>query len=237
MSGVAVGAVISAGSVAASTDAARKAGHDQRDINTPQGLVQFKTAELRLRLARLLEKVSHKKLNNEPLTAAEQNLINKTNALAIKKIEEQRKESRDTALGELAGVGRLKSGETASQLRRLNIQSGEAKQRSELARELALQSAAQRDEEFGLRAATAAMGVQQPQFQQFDTGLAGGALLGSGLGALGGALMQYGGQQAAADSNKKFLLELEQQRQINNIKASQGSNFSNFDTTTFGGTT
>jgi hypothetical protein len=217
---IVAGAGIAAAGQATSADSARKASSAAERSSGPLKLIQFKTAEVRLRLARLLEEVANKKLRDEPLSDAERNLFEKANTIAQRKIDEARVEARDRTLGDLAGMGRLTSRQAQEQIRRLNIETGKQKTDAELSREFALRDAEMKQEQLGLQAALGAMGVQQPNFQQFPQGLQPGAITGAGLSNIGGALINIGGQQQASQQQRDFL---EEQRNLAALEASSKS--------------
>lgn len=234
---VVAGTVVSVAGGAVSASAQRKqAKTAKRERRALLGF-QIQAAERQNRIADQLEGLANKILNDEPISGQEMQLLNNARDIAVKGIQKARKEAVTGALGEQAATGFLRSGRAAEQLRRLNIESGEAQQRVELQREQAVAQTIQQRQQQAFGLLQGAAGIQTPQFQQFEQPLSSQALIGAGLTTLGGAAIQFGGQQAGIQAQQDVLRQqnLNQLQQAANqaslVKAQTPAR--GFDTTSF----
>lgn len=206
---VVVGAVASGVGSSRAAKAAKKASKPLRGI-------QIRTGEQRLRIASRLEELATKLLNDQPVSAAERSTIELARTAASQQIEKQRQITQENVLGAQAATGFLKSGRTARQLRRLNVEASEAQSRVALQQQQALVGATERKRLQAIQALGTALGAPGTQFQQFQQGLQPASILGTGLTQVGGALLARNiGQSGTADP------ALEQQQNTAAIQAAQ----------------
>lgn len=211
---VAVGAGLVVGGAASSAIGAKKtakvAKRERRE------LLKFQLENLKRRgnIADRLEKIAIKIFEGAPLSGQEEQLINSATEVATRGIGQARRRAVETALGEQAATGFLRSGRTARQLRRLNIESGEAQQRVQLSREQAIQQAIFRNKQLGIQAFGLAgqLSGQEP-VQQIAAPLTSQQRTGGILSAFGGAALQFGGQQQGIQQQQAFLQQQQLQQQ------------------------
>lgn len=217
MSWVALGLSV-AGAVVSETGRRKSAKTAKKERRT---LLQFQleNARRRSRIADKLEEIATKLLEGKPLSGQEQNLIDSAKQVAQRGIEKARTGAVQTALGEQAATGFLRGGRTARQLRRLNVEAGEAQQNVELSREQAIQQAIARKQQLGIQTLGAAGQLSgQEQFQQFPSPISNQQAGGNILSTFGGGLLEFGAQQQSFALQKQFLDQQKQQ-----VGAKQGA--------------
>ncbi len=132
--------------------------------------LQLKAAERRNRVSGQLESLLQKLLNNDPVSPAERNTLNKATKIADQQIQKATKDSVAQTLQAQAGTGFLKGGRTADQIRKLSIEGSLGRQQIAVAREQQLQNMVDRNKQFALQTAGLVTGTGIPQFQQFQMG-------------------------------------------------------------------
>jgi hypothetical protein len=151
---------------------------------------QLDQAARQERIAGQLEMLANKMLNDEPLNPNEMNLLNAARQMADKQIQTATQESIEQALGAQAGMGFLKSGRAADQIRKLSLEGATARQQVALSREQAIQQGIERQKQqaMGLLGAAGQMNVSNINLPQMASR---GSLMGSALMQLGGAGLSY----------------------------------------------
>lgn len=173
----------------------RKAAKDAKKERRGFVGLQLEQATRRNRVAGQLEELANKLLSDTPLSPQERNVLDQAQQVANTQINRQTEEAKRNALAEQAASGFLKSGRNARQIRRLNIESAEARGRISLSREQAIQQIVEGRRQQAMTALSAAGGIGLPQFQQFPTSQNSQQAVGGALTQLGGAFLSRGGLQ------------------------------------------
>lgn len=132
--------------------------------------LQVKAAERRDRVSGQLEALLRKLLNNEPVSDAERNTLNRATKIADQQIQKATKDSIAQSLQAQAGTGFLKGERTADQIRKLTMEGSLGRQQIAVAREQQIQNMVDRNKQFALQTAGLVTGTGIPQFQQFQMG-------------------------------------------------------------------
>lgn len=190
MSYVAVGVAVAG--IASSAVGARKSAKESKKAAKKSGFFEVEQAKRRDLIARQLESIANKLLNEQPVSPREQALIAATAKVADTQLQKIQKESIESGLEAQAGTGFLKSGRMSDQVRRLTLEGAEGRSRIAIGREQAINDAIARNRSQALQALGMAGGFQTvPQFQQpVGNPL---AAFGAGLTSIGSAGVEQGG--------------------------------------------
>lgn len=197
MSWVAAG--IATASVVAGVESgrqAKKGAKKQARRLAPLAKTQAEIAERNNKIAERLEQLAEKMLAGEGLSAAEQNLFKRVGEVTDKALQRSTREATEQAIAFQAGTGFLKSGRTADQIRKLQLEGSEQRDRASIERERTqLQLIEQRRAQaFSLLGAAGGQAI--PQFQTGLIGLPSESLNAAQLAGLSGTLGGLAGQFA-----------------------------------------
>lgn len=221
---IVAGAAVSVVGVGVSETGRRKSAKSAKRERRALLKFQLENLKRRSRIADKLEEVASKIFEGKPLSGQEEQLIASATEVATRGIGKARKEAVATALGEQAATGFLKGGRTARQLRRLNIEAGEAQQNVELAREQAIQQAVERNKRLGIQTfGLAGQLSAQESTQQFPQPISSQQVAGTALTTIGGAALQFGLQQQGIEAQRNFLQQQQLQQQATQGGVAAGS--------------
>lgn len=215
------GAGLVAGGIGAafSSTGARQAGHDLRDQLGPSNDLQLELLKQRVRSAQALDDMAQKLESGDPLSPQEAQFLDSVFQRTNVDIGKSREATTREAIGTQAGIGFLRSGRTAKQIRRINVDAESSRDQNALNREnTALNRAFERlvtiPAQLRQGILTGATGAGQTIAPQSNSS----QFLGQALTGLGSAGISFAGQKSAANTSNAAMAQL--LKSINNPNAS-----------------